>query len=111
MADDDDLHVPTEYDKLARVVSDVRTWFARLAGPPRDYRLTRWLILRLVGVVYAFAFLGLVYQGLPLLGHHGVTPIDQLALPKVTFWEVPTVFVWDYSDAAIRAWTWIGLVL
>src|SRR5262245_14402790 len=82
-----DLHVPTEYEKLARFVGDVRAFFARLAGPPRDYRLTRWLILRLVGVVYLFAFVGLLLQGLPLIGHHGITPIDVLALPKVTFWQ------------------------
>jgi len=111
MADDDELHVPTQYEKLARFVGDVRAVFARLAGPPRDYRLTRWLILRLVGVIYAFAFLGLLLQGLPLIGHHGITPIDVLALTKVTFWQVPTVFVWGSSDAAITAWTWIGLVL
>ncbi len=42
---------------------------------PRDYVLTRWLVLRLLGVVYTFAFLGLVFQGLPLLGEHGLTPI------------------------------------
>jgi hypothetical protein len=109
---DDELHIPTEYDRLARVLADVRALFARLAGPPRDYRLTRWLILRLVGVVYLFAFLGLVQQGLPLLGHHGLTPIDALGgLPKVSFWQAPTLFVFDSSDAAIRTWTWIGLVL
>ena len=56
MADeaDVDLRVPTPWQT-----------FLRWAGPPRDYVLTRWLILRLLGFVYVFA------AGLPFLGTNG----------------------------------------
>ena len=39
------------------------------------YWLTRYLILRLLGLVYFFAFLSLARQVLPLIGEHGSTPI------------------------------------
>nr|HEX4312745.1 lipase maturation factor family protein [Kofleriaceae bacterium] len=82
---------------------------------PRDYRLTRWLVLRLLGVVYTFAFLGLLFQGLPLLGSHGLTPIgaylDRLHDAGVGFWQLPTLFHASASDAMIRALAVIGLVL
>jgi hypothetical protein len=84
-------------------------------GPPRSYVLTRWLILRLLGVVYLFAFLGIVLQGLPLLGSHGLTPaaayVDGLHNTGMTFWDVPSIFLFGASDAALRAWAIVGLVL
>ena len=99
---------------------DVRaaTPLARLVawlGPPRDYRLTRWVILRLLGVVYLFAFIGLLHQAAPLLGEHGLTPIDRFlertAASGRTFWDVPTVFALSASDAAILTWAGIGCAL
>ena len=84
-------------------------------GRPRDYVLTRWLILRLLGVVYLFAFLGLLRQGLPLLGEHGLTPagayVDQLHGAGLSFRDVPSLFLLDASDAALRGWAIAGLVL
>lgn len=89
----------------------LRAWF----GPPRGYVVTRWLILRLLGVVYLFAFLGIVWQGLPLLGEHGLTPagsyVDRLHHAGLTFWDVPSVFLFDASDTALRGWAIIGVVL
>src|ERR1041385_6357585 len=101
---DDDLRVPTPFETLA-------AWL----GPPRGYQLTRWLILRLLGIVYLFAFLGLVFQAPALLGSHGLTPIatyvERMHAAGVTFWDVPTVFMWNASDSAITAWAYVGLVL
>ena len=98
----EDVHVTP----LARL----RAWI----GPPRSYVLTRWLILRLLGVVYLFAFLGLVKQGLPLLGEHGLTPaaayLDSWR-EGGTFWDLPTVFWFGASDTALLAWAVVGLVL
>lgn len=51
MDEAEDVRAPTPLDRLLR----------RL-GPPRGYVLTRWLILRLLGVVYLFAFLGILWQ-------------------------------------------------
>jgi hypothetical protein len=86
-------------------------WF----GAPRDYRLTRWLILRLLGLVYVFAFLGLVKQGLPLLGSHGLTPVttflEQARAMGQTLWDLPTIFWWNSSDGAVQGWAWVGLVI
>src|SRR5262245_5001262 len=42
----------------------------------RTYWLTRFVILRLLGVVYLVAFLVLVRQALPLIGHDGLLPAD-----------------------------------
>jgi hypothetical protein len=101
-------------------VADVRapTLLARLRRwlrPVRSYVLTRWLILRLLGVVYVFAFLGLLRQGLPLLGEHGLTPVAsyvaRLEANGTTFWDVPSVFLLGASDTALVAWAIVGLVL
>jgi hypothetical protein len=104
---DDDVRVPSPLETFGR-------WLG-FYGPPRDYVLTRWLILRLLGVVYAFAFLGIVYQGLPLLGEHGLTPVAPLVARMhaagLSFWDVPTVFMWDASDGALQAWAYVGLAL
>lgn len=106
MADeaDVDIRVPTPWQR-----------FLRWAGPPRDYALTRWLILRLLGLVYVFAFLGLVFQGPGLLGSHGLTPVatfvEQLRAGGATFWDVPSLFMFGASDTALAAWTYVGLGL
>jgi hypothetical protein len=77
--------------------------------------LTRFLILRLLGVVYVFAFLGLIFQAPALLGSHGLTPVslfvDRLHDARQTFWDVPSLFMLDSSDAVLAAWAYIGLVL
>jgi hypothetical protein len=104
MDESDDAPVITP---LARL----RAWL----GPSRSYVVTRWLVLRLLGVVYLFAFLGIVLQGLPLLGSHGLTPVtayvDGLHNTGMTFWDVPSIFMLDASDSALRAWGLVGLVL
>ncbi len=88
---------------------------ARWLGPPRDYRLTRWLILRLLGVVYLCSFVGLLVQGPPLLGEHGLTPVGaylaRLAAAGQTFWDVPSVLQWGASDAALQGWAIAGIAL
>jgi hypothetical protein len=100
----EDVRVPTPWETLLR-------WF----GPPRNYQLTRTLIFRLLGLVYVFAFLGLIQQGLPLLGSHGLTPIgayvDRLHAAGATFWDLPSLFMLDGSDTAITAWAWIGFAI
>jgi Lipase maturation factor len=99
---DDDVRVPWPLET-----------FAAWLGPPRGYSLTRWLVLRLLGVVYAFAFLGIAMQGPALLGSHGLTPaasyLDQLRSAGQTFWDVPTIFFADSSDAMLQACAYLGL--
>src|ERR1043165_424259 len=100
----DDVRVPTPWEQIARFF-----------GQPRNYQLTRWLVLRLLGFVYVFAFLGLILQGPGLLGSHGLTPVatyvDVLHEHGKGFIDVPTVFMFGDSDTALAVWAWIGLLL
>ena len=99
-----EVRVPTPWQRLA-------AWL----GPPRDYRLTRWLVLRLLGVVYVASFAGILAQGLPLFGEHGLTPVGthvaELRAQGLGFVDVPTLFHAGASDGAILAWAVVGLVL
>ena len=91
------------------------------ARPRSSYWLTRFLILRLVGFVYFFAFLSLATQVLPLIGHEGLLPADRF-LERVAeslgsrwqgFWRLPSLFWFGLSDRAlvVLAWSGVGLSL
>jgi hypothetical protein len=43
----------------------------------RTYATATWLFLRLLGVVYLFAFWSLALQARGLIGHDGILPADQ----------------------------------
>jgi hypothetical protein len=83
------------------------------------YWLTRFMILRLLGLVYAIAFLVAVNQVLPLIGSHGLTPVnlylDRIiaAYGSVTagFLRLPSLFWFSHSDAAFMILGWVGLLL
>jgi hypothetical protein len=84
-----------------------------------SYWLTRFVILRLLGVVYFFAFLSLATQVLPLIGHDGLLPADQF-LARVAesagsrtsaFFELPSVFWLGISDRALSVLSWLGVAL
>jgi hypothetical protein len=47
-----------------------------LTNSPNTYWLTRFVILRWLGLVYAVAFLAAALQIIPLIGSHGLLPID-----------------------------------
>jgi hypothetical protein len=83
------------------------------------YWLTRFLILRLLGVVYFFAFLSLARQVLPLIGEHGLTPI-QAFLQDVVWYRgsrlegfrvYPSLFWLDASDVLLQRLSSLGCVL
>src|SRR5882762_5241150 len=84
-----------------------------------SYWLTRFLFLRLLGLVYALAFLIVVNQWSPLLGSHGLLParevLDGLAEAHgrglLTFLRLPTLFLFEPSDTAFRAGGYVGLAL
>jgi len=83
------------------------------------YWLTRFMILRLLGLVYAIAFLVAINQIIPLIGSHGLTPIS-IYLKNVSaalgsnvagFMRLPSIFwVW-HSDTALLTGAWIGFLL
>ncbi len=81
------------------------------------HRLVRFAILRLLGVCYVATFAGAVLQLVPLVGAGGLLPVgDYLdavreGLGERAYWEVPTLFWWDHSDAALMAVSGVGLGL
>ncbi len=89
----------------------------RLLEAGDSYWLTRFVILRLLGFVYAVGFLIAVNQIVPLIGEHGLTPAAQyLELLRLHFHSrssaiihVPTFFWFGISDRALLAVAWSGL--
>jgi hypothetical protein len=99
---------PSNDDDLVRV--KVETWERAL--PDRgSYWLTRFVILRLIGVVYAIAFLVAANQILPLIGSAGLLPVGNF-LDHVSrvlggslggFLRLPSLFWLNHSDTALVA--------
>src|SRR5947209_5317624 len=86
---------------------------------PQTYWLTRFVILRLLGLIYAIAFLVAINQIIPLIGSHGLTPVGiylkhvsaALGSDGAGFMRLPSIFWLGHSDAALLTVAWIGLVL
>src|SRR5262249_25309253 len=85
-----------------------------------QYWLTRFVILRLLGVIYGVAFLVLIQQGGPLIGSHGLLPaqdyLETLAAPYAgdrlaAFLAEPTIFWLNCSDATLRLMAYLGFAL
>jgi hypothetical protein len=77
------------------------------------------MILRLLGIIYAVAFLVAINQVIPLIGSHGLTPLDNylkyvsnaLGSDGAGFMRLPSIFwVW-HSDQALLTVGWTGLIL
>jgi len=88
-----------------------------LPAPP-SYALTRFMVLRLLGVVYLVAFWCLIRQGLPLIGHHGLLPADQFIRDSVgevgsrwdAFLRMPSLFWAGVTDRELLLVGWVGLI-
>jgi hypothetical protein len=115
--------------RAASIASDDRDLrHARLGGyvaAPRmsadrpSYWLTRFVVLRLLGLVYFVAFLSLAQQVLPLVGHDGLLPADVFLARVAThagsrgagFLALPSVFWLGASDAVLVAGARTGVVV
>jgi len=96
-------------------------WFGRddPFGAGASQWLGRFVILRLLGVIYLMAFLTLVNQGSGLIGAHGLEPaagfLDDVAAQLggrgAGFRQLPTLFWLGAGDGAIAAAGWVGVVL
>jgi len=84
-----------------------------------SYWLTRFVLLRLLGLVYFVAFLILINQFKPLLGRDGLTPAP-LFLHNVqahfgslgkAFFVLPSLFWFWNSDSFFIACAWVGFML
>jgi hypothetical protein len=89
-----------------------------LSSPP-TYWLTRFMILRLLGVIYAIAFLVAINQIVPLIGLDGLLPLD-IYLTKISaalgsdtngFMRLPSLFWFGHSDTALLTVAWLGFLL
>jgi hypothetical protein len=87
-------------------------------GKP-TYWLTRFVILRLLGVVYAIAFLVAINQLIPLIGANGLLPVNTFLLQvshilgstAACFGRLPSVFWFWHSDTALLTVAWLGFIL
>ncbi|UOQ54194.1 lipase maturation factor family protein [Hymenobacter cellulosivorans] len=88
-------------------------------APTPTYWLTRFVILRLLGALYAVAFLVAINQIIPLIGSNGLLPVG-LFLEQVShtlgsdgagFLRLPSLFWLGHSDAALLVAAWAGLAL
>jgi hypothetical protein len=86
---------------------------------PATYWLTRFVILRLLGLVYLTAFLVAAHQIVPLIGSNGLLPADAylarltsyFGSPSAGFMQLPTLFWFGISDRALLAVSWTGAAL
>lgn len=91
----------------------------RERNTPRTYWLTRFVILRLLGVVYAVGFLVAINQIVPLIGSNGLSPLgiyfDQvshaLGSAGAGFVRLPSVFWLWHTDTALITISWLGFIL
>jgi hypothetical protein len=88
-------------------------------GPTPTYWLTRFMILRLLGLMYAIAFLIAINQLLPLIGSNGLTPVN-IYLKQISGWlgsdtagfmRLPSLFWFWHSDTALITVAWMGFLL
>ena len=87
--------------------------------PPPTYWLTRFMILRLLGAMYAVAFLVAVNQVVPLIGADGLLPLgiflerisQALGSDGAGFIRLPSVFWAWHSDTALITVAWAGFLL
>jgi Lipase maturation factor len=89
------------------------------AAAKPTYWLTRFVILRLLGIVYAVAFLAAANQMLPLIGSNGLLPIGSFmdravgyfGAPGSAFIRLPSIFWIDHSDTTLVTTAWLGFGL
>ena len=88
-------------------------------GARPTYWLTRFVILRLLGLVYAVAFLVAINQIVPLMGEHGLLPVgiflkrveEMLGSRGAGFLRLPSIFWFIHSDTSLLTTAWIGFAL
>ena len=87
-------------------------------GAEPTYWLTRFLILRLLGVVYAIGFLVAIDQVIPLIGANGLLPagifvrrISAVLGSTGGFFRLPSIFWFIHSDTALLTAAYIGFLL
>ena len=104
-----------------RLVADHRGFFSKLTRlawgrdpEPSSYVLSRWVFLRLLGLVYVIAFLSLRGQVVGLIGAHGILPAGnflqavQRNFGSEGYRLFPTLAWISSSDAALKLLCSVG---
>jgi len=86
---------------------------------PATWYLTRFLLLRWLGFVYAVAFLIAARQIVPLIGQDGLTPAtlymalvrDHFGSASSAAWHLPSLFWLGISDRLLVGLAWAGFAL
>ena len=84
-----------------------------------SYWLTRFVIIRLLGFVYAVAFLVAAQQLVPLVGEHGLTPANHFferveahfGSRSAAALQLPSLFWFGISDQGLSIFAWVGFGL
>lgn len=74
------------------------------------YILAKLLFQRGLALMYCVAFLVAINQFIPLLGEHGLQPV-QFFVKHIKFWDSPSLFHFVNSDLAFQVVSWVGFVL
>src|SRR5438132_13123089 len=90
--------------------------FGKLFHGGNSYWLTRFAILRLLGFVYAVAFLIAAQQLVPLVGEHGLTRANhffQRAKPlfaprSPAAFHLPSLFCSGFPVHGLPTFAWVG---
>lgn len=84
---------------------------------PARFARTQWIFIRLLAAIYAIAFASLSVQVKGLIGAQGILPASEYlkaaaeSLGGMRFWEVPTIFWMNASDAALEAACYAGIAM
>jgi len=79
--------------------------------------MTRWLLLRALGLIYFSVFYSLFFQIRGLIGPNGILPAGTY-LPAVAqslghwerFWYAPTLLWWSSGNATLMTLCWAGMI-
>ena len=95
------------------MTNSIRNFFK----PADEYRLTSWLFLKLLALIYFVAFLSLAVQISGLAGHNGLLPFHEFLTNTYrdtgpnAWWQMPNVFWLNASDTALTGAAYAGVVL
>lgn len=114
------MSTPFEYRDLSQGnLASIWQCLTCKGDSPHSYWLTRFIILRMLGLVYFVAFLSLAQQILPLIGSRGLLPVSLflrqaekfLGSRSGAFLQLPGIFWINASDVFLVAMSWVGVVL
>ena len=93
-----------------------RLFFGRSVARP-SYLVSRWIFVRLLGLIYLIAFLSLLMQIRGLAGSHGISPAGEFLhavqeqIGTSRYWQCPTLCWINSSDQFLAALCVAGVAL